>query len=396
MKVCLLSMVEIKMFPRMLKIAASLLNRGYRVVAVCFKRHEELQDEEVYKGILIRRTGPLIKIRGRVSQLPILKTLAIIPFLVKALREKADIYHCFHFQALLVGAIIRKFLRIKALLYDGLEDYPFTLSRHYHETLKIPRGLLRHFVLSLELNIIRKFVDFVFTVDSVDGIPYKRYKMVSKNVMIIQNVPELKVDVDEELKRKLIAKYKDYKLVVYVGAIHKIRGCLNMIKAMRYVIEEVPNAKLIMIGPITDADFLREATKIIEQYNLNDNIEFLGIIPYSELHTYLSLCHVGLCSYLYIPVRGTKGSSKLFLYMRAGLPVIASDFPGIKAIIEDAKCGILVDPTNVEEIAKAIIKLLKDPELAKQMGANGRRAIMEKYNWEREESKIMKAYEGMM
>jgi len=117
-------------------------------------------------------------------------------------------------------------------------------------------------------------------------------------------------------------------------------------------------------------------------------------VPYDKLHAYLSVCHVGL--WLYLPYEQsirTKGSSKLFLYMRVGLPVIASNFPGIRSIVEEAKCGILVDPNNVKEIANAIIKLLKDPKLAKRLGENGRKAIVERYNWENEEGKIIKAYE---
>ena len=398
-KACLITvgMADVFSFPRMYKVARTLRKHGHEVVALCVRRQNR-PSVEVRDGILIRRVEPMVRTRRRLPQLFLLKALGLyLSMTLAALRERADVYHCFHFQALLIGALVRSVLRSKALFYDGLEDYPFTFSRHYHEVFRIPKELLRHLFFRLELALVKRFVDFVFTVDSADGIPYERYKTVSENVVKIQNVPEAKADIDGKLREELLARYGGHKLLAYVGAVHRIRGCLNMVKAMKYVVEEVPNTKLLMIGPIIDKTFMKEALAFIRQHRLENNVEFLGFVPYDRLHTYLSVCHVGLCLYLpYTQSIRTKGSSKLFLYMRAGLPVVASDFPGIRSIVEEAKCGILVDPTDVKQIADAIIRLLKNPKLARQMGENGRRAIREKYNWEKEEEEILRVYERLV
>mgnify|MGYP000220988032 CR=1 FL=1 len=401
MKVCLVGPGDIRRFPRMYKVARVLVKKGYDVVAVCMIFHSPkgpLLSEEVYDGIRVKRVRPPLVWRvGGLRLFPIGLLLSYLRTLIEALREKANVYHFFHLHVLVLAPIIRGLTKVGAVFYDGLEDYPYSFSRHLHRWLKIARSrFVRNMVFNLtyklESMLISRTVDFVFTVDSVDGIPYKRYRAVSENVVKIQNVPEAKANIDEELREELIARYGGYKLLVYVGAVHRIRGCLNMVKAMKYVVKEVPDAKLLLIGPVTDEAFMEEASAFIKQHHLEDNVEFLGFVPYDKLHTYLAICHVGLCPYLYIPVRGTKGSSKLFLYMRAGLPVIASDFPGIRALVKDAKCGILVDPTNVRQLANAIIKLLKNPELARQMGENGLRAVRERYNWELEEEKIIRVY----
>ena len=404
-KACLITvgMGDVLSFPRMYKVARTLRKHGYEVVALCV-RHQNRPSVELKDGILIRRVEPMVRTRRKLPQLFLLKMLGLyLPMTLAALRERADVYHCFHFGALPVGAVV-KMLRGRSirLFYDGLEDYPYTYARYYSKRLSIPGNMMLvrltwKIYHKLELSLIKKFVDFVFTVDSADGIPYKRYKAVSENVVIIQNVPEVEASrVDEDLKKELMVRYKGFKLVVYVGAIHRIRGCLNMIKAIKYVVREVPNAKLLMIGPITDEALMEEASVLIRQYHLEDNVEFLGFVPYDKLHTYLAICHIGLCLYLpYVQSIRTKGSSKLFLYMRAGLPIVASNFPGIRSIVEEAKCGILVDPTNVKEIANAIIMLLENPELAEQLGENGRKAVIEKYNWELEKEKIIGAYEQL-
>jgi glycosyltransferase involved in cell wall biosynthesis len=72
---------------------------------------------------------------------------------------------------------------------------------------------------------------------------------------------------------------------------------------------------------------------------------------------------------------------KMFEYMAAGIPVIASNFPLWRQIVEGNQCGLCVDPLNPKAIAGAIDYLIMNPEIAKRMGENGKKAVIEKYNW---------------
>lgn len=87
---------------------------------------------------------------------------------------------------------------------------------------------------------------------------------------------------------------------------------------------------------------------------------------------------------------------KLFEYMSAGIPVVASNFPLWEDIIEDNNCGICVDPLKPKEIADAIRYLLEHSEEAKEMGENGRKAVEEKYNWETESEKLLQVYRRLL
>jgi glycosyltransferase involved in cell wall biosynthesis len=82
--------------------------------------------------------------------------------------------------------------------------------------------------------------------------------------------------------------------------------------------------------------------------------------------------------------------------MEAGLPVIASDFPLWREIVVGEHCGIVVDPLRPDELTRAIEYLLERPELRLEMGRNGRRAVVEKYNWERESRALLRAYEELV
>lgn len=83
---------------------------------------------------------------------------------------------------------------------------------------------------------------------------------------------------------------------------------------------------------------------------------------------------------------------KMFEYMAAGIPVIASDFPLWRSIIDVERCGICVDPLDAKAIAEAIDYLATHPKVAYQMGANGRRAVMATYNWALQATRLLEFY----
>ncbi len=87
---------------------------------------------------------------------------------------------------------------------------------------------------------------------------------------------------------------------------------------------------------------------------------------------------------------------KMFEYMGAGIPVIASNFPLWKEIVEDNDCGICVDPLDPVQIADAISYIQENPEKAEQMGLRGSRMVREKYNWEIEKKKLVSIYSNLI
>ena len=93
--------------------------------------------------------------------------------------------------------------------------------------------------------------------------------------------------------------------------------------------------------------------------------------------------------------KGDNFATKVYEYMSMGLPVIITDSPYTRKVMQEYGFGICVQPDNVEEIASAIRYLLDNPDIAKQMGKNGRRAVLEKFNWGIEEKKLIKLYEDL-
>ncbi len=127
-----------------------------------------------------------------------------------------------------------------------------------------------------------------------------------------------------------------------------------------------------------------------------DRVRFHGWLDRTDTAALLEESSVGLVTLLPSPADVESLPIKLFEYMAAALPVVASDFPAWRAIVEEAQCGILVDPTSPSETAEAIDWLLDHPADARAMGGRGREAVLKRFNWEAESSRLLDLYDALL
>ena len=176
-----------------------------------------------------------------------------------------------------------------------------------------------------------------------------------------------------------------------MGGLADIRGIYELVRALEFI-DEKYRVGLKLLGKFTEQDFAERVRALKGFAKVNS----LGWIPYEEVYQHLQIADIGLVLFHPVPNHIRAMPNKLFEYMAAGLPVIASNFPLWKEIVGGNKCGLTVNPLNSQEIAKAIEYLLEQPELRRKMGENGRRAVEEKYNWEQEAEKLLAVYERLL
>jgi glycosyltransferase involved in cell wall biosynthesis len=108
------------------------------------------------------------------------------------------------------------------------------------------------------------------------------------------------------------------------------------------------------------------------------------------------VCSLGIVTYLPSPNYYDMSINKLYEYMAAYMPIIASDIPQWREKLEHLGCCYFVDPSDPEAIADAIEYLLDNPEVTKEMGIKGREAVMQHFNWGVSEKVLLNTYERVL
>ena len=396
MKVCFVAFRDFRLFPRAFNEIETLVDHGFAVEVVGFDKSRKMLLRETHGKVQLFRTRPKFWIDA--GPLNIFDFLpAFLGVFSESIKRRADVYHCYDFVSLVVGFLI-KILCNKKLVYDAYENWS-ELVANSPNFQRISR-----FVWAITSSIERFLVpycDFVLTIDSTNDMILERLRKYNNNVQVLLNVPKVMFQKDENKRKELFEKYRNHSIIFYLGAISNEKGLLKSLEATNIVRKEIPNVKLLIVGgpalPYQNEKDKKKASDYIRSQDLEEIVEFLGWVPYSNLLDYLCLGKVGLALYQPNPwlIKQSRASSKLFLYMLASVPVVVSNFP-IKDIVEAEECGIVVDPTSPKEIAKAIVYLLQNPHEAQKMGERGRKAVTEKYNWESIGKKLVKAYQVML
>jgi glycosyltransferase involved in cell wall biosynthesis len=175
-------------------------------------------------------------------------------------------------------------------------------------------------------------------------------------------------------------------IAVYAGVLGARRGLREMSQAVELAAKEVP-IKLLLAGWV----YSGAKEELLPQVDYGF-VEYKGRLDHSQIPGLLAQAKIGL--FLMHPMANKLDALpvKLFEYMAAGLPVVISDFPLWRQVVQSAECGLLVDPLNPAAVAEALVWLLRHPAEAAAMGRNGQRAVTENYNWERESQALITTY----
>lgn len=295
--------------------------------------------------------------------------------LLKKIRSiNPDVCH-FHDPELLPSGLFLKLIG-KKVVYDVHEDLPRQiLSKEWvPKFFRVPLS----FMVEIFEDLSSRCFDLIVT-----ATPHinERFKKTNTNSFNINNYPLLEeVLFLEPLNKK-------NRTVCYIGGLTRIRGLLQVMKGL-----ELCDATLILAGDFNDKKFEAEI-KACPAWN---KVQYLGSISREEVVQVLKSCAAGIVTFLPEPNHIYSQPNKMFEYMAASLPVVASDFPLWREIIEGNKCGVCVDPNDPSQIAKAINYILDNYDETRQLGLNGFNAIQKKYNWNVEEKKLLELYTKLL
>ena len=389
MKICILNSVHPLSDTRVKRVAETLAEAGNEITIIAPPSMEEdrtpfdeslgitiLDLEEETRGSFQSGRSAAGIFQTTLSRIRVSRDL-----FKKGLKTRADIYHCNEIDSWVVGILLSIFGKSR-VVFDVHEYYPARVSDVLSGRIigPISEGLARFF-----FNILALFTDgLIFVNQSLVDL----YNSPGK-ITIVRNCVRKSDFTNLAATNELKEKYRDRVVVLHIGSLREQYGPKALLDSLAYI--ENPQVLFLIIGGAGDV-FLSE----VHKRGYAEQIHVIDQLPFEELLAYLALADIGI-SPLQPTDKNTEYSlaRKFLEYIAAGLPVIISDFPEYRAIVEQYGLGLLIDPEQPGQIAAAVNKLAEDEAFRKKLSENAARAFEVELNWEMERNNLLNLYDDL-
>lgn len=388
MRICFVSTVHTARDKRVFeKEAVSLAEAGHDVIHLC----PGDEPDTVERGVRIITYRPAPGLFRR--------ALGLVSLYRRARAIGADCYHCNEVDSWLVGVALKIGGRPRRqassgrgrplLVFDVHETFPHDLAEFH-----APRAL-RPAVVALVRALFRVLVPFT------DKLVLAKHSVAvdfpgaeAKQILVQNFVPLRMLARGDGAVSPPVRMASSAVTAVHVGLISRVRGWPVLLDALASA--ESAGVHLTVIGEFNDASLPDFEARVVE-LGLAARVRTMGWMAATDAFREVERADIGLV--MFQPGFRSHTDSlphKLFDYMLAGLPVIVPDFGAVVAgIVRDAGCGLLVDPSDSRAVAGALGRLARNPEERRRMGDNGRRSVLDKYNWEAEAKQLVGMYKAL-
>jgi len=371
MHICMVAFSDLHFDYRIFREATALRRAGHRVslIAAAFDPTPLAEWEgfaiqliPIDRGLSLRRTYPFFWRRAR--QL--------------LLEARPDAYHA-HDLDTLWPASRAAHRRDVPLIYDSHEFWT-------EQSSLVGRPAIRTFWRQLEKRLIDRAHRVIAVSDSIAGALQTRYRL--QDVIVLRNLPQYRPPEDSNRIRDRLGLPSRRPVVLYQGGFLTDNGLAEQIRAAA----EFGEAAFVLIG---DGPCEAALRRQVRESRLEQQVFFIPRVPFGELHSYTCSADLGLCL-----IKGTGQSfyysmpNKLFEYLMAGLPVLASDFPEMRRIVRETGAGAVADPCDQVAVSRLVRELLNDRDRRQTC----RQAALEAarlYNWEREAHRLLDLYASL-
>lgn len=298
--------------------------------------------------------------------------------MIKAVVQARPAVAHFHDPELLPWAVFLRLWGIK-VVYDVHEDVP----RQVKHSAALPtwaRSLLPPLVS------VTEFVGARLVNGIVAATPVIADRFPGRRTIVVRNYPI----VSELHAPDPMPMHSRPLEFAYIGMITANRNVFRMVEAVSRLSD--PAARLRLAGVFAVDQDRRQAEAMAEW----SRVCFEGWVSRAGVANVLADARAGLLILRPIEHEMVTLPIKLFEYMAAGVPVISSDFPLWREIVAGSGCGLLVDPDDTDAIVRAMQWIIDNPDAAQAMGERGRRAVVERYNWDREAATLTHFYRNRL
>lgn len=301
---------------------------------------------------------------------------------------EADVYHFHDLKVNRVALKLKELPSKPKIIYDVHEPFPENIT-DYNKTSGI-KTLLKKcysgYIRWWEGRCSRRY-DIIITTE--ENLRDRFAKITGKNnAEIVYNYTDLNPGHDRGLHEKIYD-------AIYCGGITELRGAFRILEAIKLVVREIPDLKVLFLGSFFPPGLKDQMENYGAENKIKDNVILKTEVAYNDVAQYYRQSNLGLGIFLPVPTHRIILQIKIFEYFAFGLPIIGSNFGHIRNYILQNNAGIIVDPENPDDIAKAMIRLLTDENLYSSLSKNATNASVN-YQWSMMEEKLFKIYDSLV
>lgn len=376
---------------RVLNEAAALTEAGFNVYVLCFDWGNHDSDE--LNGVKISRIKASKKISFKMRALT--NTVfdyytsywakRIIDFVQK---NNIDVIHVHDLY--MIGSVLKakKKIRRKIKIVGDLHENYVAGLQGYRFSTTFPGNIL------ISINKWKKTekkwissLDYAITV--VEEMKNRISAYIDpEKIYIYENLVKISDFTHYKIDKSVEDKYKNKFVLSYVGGFDYHRGLHTVIDSLKFL-KDLSDLKLCLVGSGKNINELKQQA---EENKVLHLIEWEGWQKYERLPNYFYNSDIGLIPHLKSVQTDNSSPNKLFQYMLTEVPVIVANCNSIQRVLEETESGLIFSSNNPVELAERIRYLYNHPEERKKLGANGKKAVLEKYNYSKTKENLINLY----
>ncbi len=369
--------------------AKSLVEAGHQVVVACYTRGKKKEFEYLNRIKIYRR-----KISSFIykSSVGCLKFPYYFNFWKKFLtdlfqKEKFDVIHIHDLPLAKVGHEFKKKYK-RPLILDLHENWPALLRISSHTNTILGRLISSNSQwINYERDMIRLSDKLIVVVEEAKERLIKA-GISREKIFVVSNTLNLSGFLLPD-----ITSDKDFVTLFYAGGINRHRGIQTVLIALKKVTNKKSNIRLWLLG---DGSYKDELIKSVNKLGIQNYVNFFGWKSLNEMIELLARADITLIPHNKSDHTDTTIPHKLFQYMYAGKPIIASNCAPVERIIKETNSGLIYSYNDSNHLADCIYSLADNKNMYFDMHKNGRKWVIDKYNWDTDKKYLLRLYDNLI
>ena len=366
---------------------ASMIEEGHELHIACFSHKKQFKTPEGLDYVIHKKYIQKFIYKSSVGAL---KFNLYFNFWRRFIRELFEdhLYEVIHIHDLplaIIGVEMRRRFGARFVL-DLHENWPALLMQSTHTNTLLGKILSSNKQWQRYERQMVSDADEIITVVDEARERITRLGVPGEHVHVVSNTLNL-----ERYNFNLQETEKDYFTLVYGGGVNYHRGLQTAIKALRFILDKIPNIRLLIIG---SGSYLPNLKDLARSLGVEKYIKFAGWKTQKELLELMSRSDVAIIPHIRSEHTDSTVPHKIFQYMYAGIPILSSDCLPLQRILDETGTGICFKDQNAQSFAESLFKLVSDKDFLARISDNGRYWVEKKYNWKNEAQVLTGIYKS--